>query len=911
MRLCAVLCVLAMLSINVSSFTLIDPSCSSITNPTSQKSCDAGACASGPCIYHISLAYKGGYCSCDTTTTTTTTLQACTYDRKYEQCVGTCRKGYDCIPSGQYQCSCQATTTTTLRTQIPCYFSEKQGKCTGACSLGTCTETAPYQCACMKSAAFPKSTSTTTTTIYMPTVSDLIPHITDTTILRPVVDIKPAAELLWAIRDDDGDGVFNGQDDCPQTPAGIPVFDDGCGCTDSDGGKKSHLFGSITQTSAQTTTTQGTLSPAVAPQVSALVVDDYCINNMTLIEYYCNESQRRDSYNYTCPAGCRSGVCVCNDGDGGKVYNVTGTFMVHVGGGGGQRAGQSPGKGQVTLAGGQTVRLQNTQYAAQAAQYRVPAYMPMGDYCLSDTVLKEFYCDENGTINTETVFCKDACQGGRCVIIPNVRILLVPVNWNGNQASFNTAVNTQMNFFKNAVPLKDCPEELEIVKMNVTDGMSAADFLGCTTASVGYHVDDLGIDRADYDVVVGLTNQKTCGNIVGRSNGADTVWVYSGYDSVGAHELGHIFGLEDQYCSNPAGATDGRCNDGDLQGDGATTGDVNWLDAAGPYDCPAGGGVDSGGDPCCNFYDDVYNDKYVNCTGVSYGICCLGNRHTAGGGRSIMSFADVDLFSPGARAFDGHDKAHLATVPQLQCGNSLLMYLPLLHLIGSDAQAMSDDAAASETPGTEQPEGYSTNLSSGKVVAVSLEVGKDGKVKENRLLLLDGRPTMIPAEDGAYNLMVVDSEGNELWSALFNLYFDYEGPVTFGQDYSGAGVVSREVSYRIPYYPQMKEVRLYKQGKIIYTRGLDFCNADGVCGPTETEQTCPSDCRSGEKDKVCDKAADGICDPDCGTNVDPDCSKAKVQTAKPAEPTENEGCMPLLLAPLALLAAGAHKLLFA
>ena len=47
-----------------------------------------------------------------------------------------------------------------------------------------------------------------------------------------------------------------------------------------------------------------------------------------------------------------------------------------------------------------------------------------------------------------------------------------------------------------------------------------------------------------------------------------------------AHELGHIYGLGDEYCSNQAGSTDSRCNDGDSQGDGATTGDVNWLDAA-------------------------------------------------------------------------------------------------------------------------------------------------------------------------------------------------------------------------------------------------------------------------------------------------------------------------------------------
>ena len=145
----------------------------------------------------------------------------------------------------------------------------------------------------------------------------------------------------------------------------------------------------------------------------------------------------------------------------------------------------------------------------------------------------------------------------------------------------------------------------------------------CGTDNVRNYVTGLGISVDDYDVIVGVTAWPHCSdnsNIVGCSNLADTIWITGAFESVTAHELGHIYGLSDEYCSNPGGSTDSRCNDGDkvsaacnvAANDGAKTGDRNWLDPA--------LGCDPSGPPCTN--------ADAKCSDVNYNICSLGNKDT-------------------------------------------------------------------------------------------------------------------------------------------------------------------------------------------------------------------------------------------------------------------------------------------
>ena len=175
-----------------SAFTLIEQqiSCSSITRPNGQASCDPGYCRDGECVYKVPLSFAGGgYCQCQTTTTTT--LQACHLDKRTGACAGYCRSGLcTYVPSlaaaGAGSCSCQTTTTTT---EPSCYYSEDRGACVGQCSRGlSCVEVGAYKCSCGQ------ETTTTTT-------------------LKKLV-VVPVTLLV----DSDGDGTPDSKDDCPKTP---------------------------------------------------------------------------------------------------------------------------------------------------------------------------------------------------------------------------------------------------------------------------------------------------------------------------------------------------------------------------------------------------------------------------------------------------------------------------------------------------------------------------------------------------------------------------------------------------------------------------------------------------------------------------------------------------------------------
>ncbi len=411
---------------------------------------------------------------------------------------------------------------------------------------------------------------------------------------------------------------------------------------------------------------------------------------------------------------------------------------------------------------------------------------------------------------------------------PYVRLLFVPLNWTGTQAAFNTEVDTQVSFFRNAIPLSACPARLSVTTLNVTtqnfSTFNCTYPTNCGVGSIKPFVDSLGVNTADYDAIVGVAPSSPCPPIAGCSNGADAVWVTTAYDTVTAHELGHIYGLEDEYCSNPAGSTDCRCNDGDQGGcgdtgsDGAATGDLNWLDTT------LGCGPD--GTPCC---DVIWGD----CSAVDYGICCQGNQN-ASGGRCVMSYADA----PGPRALCAHCMAHLATVPELSCSSP------------------------------EPPE-------SDQVVDLALNIYPDDAVEEKRVILRKGRPTRQFEKGDTYRLSVASESGKLLWSQEFNVYFDYYGPIVSTEDKEDYAAIKYgffPFAGKIPYEDGMHVLSLSHGRKIIYERTLDFCNQNGRCDPSETHLTCPEDCPLNEDDGICQPNDDGVCDPDCAAGADPDCT---------------------------------------
>lgn len=407
---------------------------------------------------------------------------------------------------------------------------------------------------------------------------------------------------------------------------------------------------------------------------------------------------------------------------------------------------------------------------------------------------------------------------------PSVKLLFVPLNWAGTQAQFNAAADTQTAFFINSTPLADCREKVTVRKLSVATqnfNTFTCSQTNCQVNSVRTFASGLGINVDDYDVVVGLAPTSPCPPIAGCSNGADTIWVKDDYESVTAHEIGHIYGLEDEYCSNPGGSTDCRCNDADMAycgntaGDHRSTGDLNWLDPS--------LGCSPTAAPCTNY------DASHQCSVKNYGICSRGNQNDDGG-RCIMSYADAQ----GPRSFCDHCRSLLATIPELQCTNEFRF--PRF------------------------------------IIATRFLIFANGSVVDEGTIKTHGRPTV--ATKGTYgsNLTLRSAGGQVLATVPFEAYFDYYGPVEDGVDYSGVKFDSVAVSLKMPYDVQAGTMEIFHENRKVYTKELNFCKNNGVCDTSETQETCPQDCPAGTQDRICNNRADRVCDPDCAPGFDPDCA---------------------------------------
>jgi len=412
----------------------------------------------------------------------------------------------------------------------------------------------------------------------------------------------------------------------------------------------------------------------------------------------------------------------------------------------------------------------------------------------------------------------DACE-------PYVKLLFVPLNWKGTQEEFDAKVNTQLNFLINNIPLKDCPFRVNATLLDVRTHNFKT--FTCTYTDglweIRKFVKRSGLETADYDVIIGLVNETPCSPWEGFSDGVNTVWFSSTFDEVLTHEMGHIFGLSDEYCSNPAGSNDCRCNDGD-QGfadcgdngnDGAATGDRNWLDAS--------LGCSPLGKPCCD-----------GCSPAVYRACCKGNNATPFSGKCIMSYANAG----NPRKFCTHCRDYLSTVDQLQCH--------------SPVQPIEQN-----------------------IIDISLHIFRDDRVVEDKIFLTYGRPSFNLQRGNQYTLRVLNGTA-VVWERRFDLDFGYTGPVIKDVNYPDVPFKSLSYNDRISFSPDMKKLEVYHGSTLIFSKVLDFCNKNGLCDSTETHNTCPQDCSLDTKDTLCTMNQDGMCDPDCLAGIDPDCSRLTV-----------------------------------
>ncbi len=245
-----------------------------------------------------------------------------------------------------------------------------------------------------------------------------------------------------------------------------------------------------------------------------------------------------------------------------------------------------------------------------------------------------------GTATSTTSTVSTTTSTTSTTVPVKLTLIFVAVDWAGSlPSSFDSKVDTQANAIINNIPLKTCPGEVKVIKVdtkvcNVGVPWTQAGCSAQASSIISKIKNCADAEGVSYDYAIGLADQDFCGNWLGFSMQTGVVYVESGAYLVAVHELGHEWGLNDEYVDAC------RC--------GLGPGSINCLDKALNGDAPAGG------------YTAAACAGGTQCPG--YVITCQGNKNPSGG-RCLMSYGNA----PNPRVFCQHCWDHLLTIPQLQC----------------------------------------------------------------------------------------------------------------------------------------------------------------------------------------------------------------------------------------------------
>lgn len=250
------------------------------------------------------------------------------------------------------------------------------------------------------------------------------------------------------------------------------------------------------------------------------------------------------------------------------------------------------------------------------------------DMCDGSILKSNGNCVEGKCVYSTEV-CDSGCKSGRCGEPPILRLVFIPVNWASPYNEFLVAVDEQANFLIENYGLDKCRDKIQITKSReICTVFDTGDPGLCRSSKT-----IVGIKECSKRVVHEYKNQyiigimdKDCRGSGLSSGGSRTVFVSRDAPEITAHEIGHEFGLRDEYCDKAP-----YC--------GANA-SPNPLEAK--YGCDAD--VQMGlFDAKCGTYDD---NRCCWDRG-KYEVTCCGNINSLGG-RSIMSFSNA----PGPRIFE-------------------------------------------------------------------------------------------------------------------------------------------------------------------------------------------------------------------------------------------------------------------
>jgi hypothetical protein len=244
----------------------------------------------------------------------------------------------------------------------------------------------------------------------------------------------------------------------------------------------------------------------------------------------------------------------------------------------------------------------------------------------------------------------ESWDGSQCKEDSKFKLVFVPLN--KNTGAYDSAVSQQSEFFIDNYPFRNCEDQIEVVKVNDVCDVPVSSS-SCTDSNQVMTVDEIeecadDAGHGDFTKAVGVFQENVCGGTLGWSygpNAYDAVVSTAGSTVVTAHEIGHEYGLNDEYldiCRYPSAGPlidpNSNCLEEAYEGEaGLNNAGTNWVSDS-PW-C-AGGSEDAPG----------------------YSVFCRGNKNSDGG-RDIMSYGNA----PGPRGFAPPAQNHIESKDELTC----------------------------------------------------------------------------------------------------------------------------------------------------------------------------------------------------------------------------------------------------